>query len=504
MSKCLSCSSGFIPRYFIRSTVYNLLFYGLTAAACIICLPALFMPRRIFMGVVYGFVFCNDLLEKYILGLKFEVRGLENLPASGSYIVAAKHQSAYETTKLHILFDDPAIILKKELLKIPLWGRYLAKTEPIAIDRSSPKNAIKSIKEGAKIVAKQGRPIIIFPQGTRVATDVTPRQKPYKIGIARIQEATRLPIIPMALNTGVFWPRNSWIKKPGKVVFEFLPAIEAGLPADKLLKKLETEIEERSKSLMEEAENSLQLREKKKSRICPLLTFSLILLAVAAYCANWFIVAHQVKQSVQGFLDNIEHNSFARFTKKSPLLISGFPGKIHLNIGRQELLSPLGSVQVSSIHASSWPFPEMTINATIKGINIKAGGWKSALLFDEVKAQIIPRGEFIEIKQSRIMSYGSTARISGLIDLSQQPYPGIDLLIRLKNYDPFIDKLIESKIVRANPALLAKAAMKAMEKDGEVELNLRKDGRNIYLGPFKIIELPNIYRRDRALVYDAE
>ena len=93
------------------------------------------------MSVVHTFVFINHFLERSILGLDFEVRGHENLP-EGACIIAAKHQSAYETTKLHILFEDPAIILKKELLKIPLWGLYLAKSDVIAIDRSSPKAAI--------------------------------------------------------------------------------------------------------------------------------------------------------------------------------------------------------------------------------------------------------------------------------------------------------------------------------------------------------------------------
>ena len=168
------------------------------------------------MAVVHGFAFTTAILEKYILGLTYEVRGQEHLPEQGSYIIAAKHQSSYETFKLHTLFGDPAIVLKKELLRIPLWGMYLKKSDVIAIDRSSPKTAIKSIKDGAQHVKEQGRPIIIFPQGTRVSIDTTAQEKPYKIGIMRLQEATNLPIIPMAINTGYFQPKHKWCKKPGK------------------------------------------------------------------------------------------------------------------------------------------------------------------------------------------------------------------------------------------------------------------------------------------------
>ena len=129
------------PNY-VRSIFYNLSFYGLTALACVLCLPALLLPRKLAMWVVYGFVYTNAFLERYVMNLRYEVRGVENLPDNGSFIVASKHQSAFETMKLHIVFKDPAVILKKELLSIPLWGWYLAKSDVIAIDRSSKKAAI--------------------------------------------------------------------------------------------------------------------------------------------------------------------------------------------------------------------------------------------------------------------------------------------------------------------------------------------------------------------------
>lgn len=215
-----------MKKYWLRSTLFNLAFYIVTLIACIICLPTLFMPRGVFMAVVHGWVWCVHVLERLIMNLHFEIRGLEHLPPDGTpYIVAAKHQSPYETFKLHTLFGDPAIILKQELLKIPLWGAYLKKSDVIAIDRTTPELAISSIQDGARRMKAQGRPIIIFPQGTRVRIDETVQHKPYKVGVARLQEATDLPILPMALNTGYFWPRSGWLRRPGRVVFEFLPPL---------------------------------------------------------------------------------------------------------------------------------------------------------------------------------------------------------------------------------------------------------------------------------------
>jgi 1-acyl-sn-glycerol-3-phosphate acyltransferase len=242
-----------MKRAVLQSAIFMILFYVLTICLCVLYLPLLVLPRAAFLSCVRFYLAAVYFLEKHILNLTYEVRGQHHLPASGSYIVAAKHQSQYETFKLHALFGDPAIVLKKELTMIPLFGRYLTKTDVIAIDRSTPEIAIQSIQNGARRVMSQGRPIIIFPQGTRVSPETTSEQKPYKVGVARIQEATHLPIIPMAMNAGMFWPRAGWLKSSGCVTFEFLPPIPHGLERAKLLKTLETQIEEKSQELMRQA-----------------------------------------------------------------------------------------------------------------------------------------------------------------------------------------------------------------------------------------------------------
>ena len=237
----------------LRSILFNILFYGFTALACIILVPVLFLPRKSVLFTTRFYFNVVKLLEKYTLGLTYEIRGQEYLPKEGTYIAAAKHQSAYETLKLYCLFKDPTIILKKELLNIPIFGIFLKKLDVIAIDRENREESMKALLSGAKRMKEQGRPIVIFPQGTRVGVNTTTQQKPYKGGIVKMYEQANLPIIPMALNSGLFWGRNSFIKKPGKVIFEFLSPIEPGLPDKKVMKALEDRLEERSQALMAEA-----------------------------------------------------------------------------------------------------------------------------------------------------------------------------------------------------------------------------------------------------------
>ncbi len=238
---------------FIRSLLFNIAFYGMTVIACIILLPCLFLPREAGLVVARLWTRMGHLIEKYVLGLDIEVRGREHLPKDGAYIVAAKHQSAYETMKLHYIFDDPSIVLKKELYNIPLWGPFLKKVDMIAIDRKNREEAMASIVEGARRMKEQGRPIVIFPQGTRVAPEISSVKKPYKGGIAKMVENTDLPVIPMALNSGMFWRRNAFLKYPGKVIFEFLPPIDNAQDRDAFMQELEQKLESKSIELMQEA-----------------------------------------------------------------------------------------------------------------------------------------------------------------------------------------------------------------------------------------------------------
>lgn len=237
----------------LRSVFFNIFFYGFTAFCCLIFLPALLFPRPVIIAVTKFYLKGVVLIEKYILDLTYEIRGKEHLPDQGTYIVASKHQSAYETLKLHYLFHDPTIVLKRELISIPIFGTFLRKIDVIPINRSNKEEAMNAIIAGAKRMQENNRPIIIFPQGTRVPVHATTKKFPYKGGIVKMYANTDIPIIPLALNSGMFWGRNRFIKKPGKVIFEFLSPIEPGLPEKSVMRALEDRIEERTHALMLEA-----------------------------------------------------------------------------------------------------------------------------------------------------------------------------------------------------------------------------------------------------------
>ena len=239
----------------IRGILFNIFYYGLTAFCCVAYLPILLLPYHMYWKALGTYFQLVHLIEKYVLGLDYEIRGLEHLPKEGSYLVAAKHQSAYETLKLPILFKEPGVVLKKELIHIPLWGWFALKAGMIAIDRSNRESSLRSITDGAIKLRDEGRPIVIFPQGTRVAVG---DKKSYKGGIIKMQEAADLEIIPMALNSGLFWGRNSFLKKPGKVIMEFLPPIHPHEDPKGALKKLEAVLEEHSDKLVAEAREKYQ------------------------------------------------------------------------------------------------------------------------------------------------------------------------------------------------------------------------------------------------------
>nr|WP_237688013.1 lysophospholipid acyltransferase family protein [Sneathiella sedimenti] len=188
------------------------------------------------------------VLLRSICNLRLEIRGEEYLP-SGAAIVAAKHQSAFETMIFHLITDDPAIILKKELLSIPVYGWYCRKTKMIAVDRKGHAAALKSMLAQAQHAMDDQRPIIIFPEGTRSPLD---EDLPFQPGIAALYTKLQQPVVPVALNTGLFWPRRSFFCRPGVMVIEFLPPIEAGMDRKVFMKELKSRIETKTEALVAE------------------------------------------------------------------------------------------------------------------------------------------------------------------------------------------------------------------------------------------------------------
>lgn len=188
------------------------------------------------------------LLET-IVGTKLEVRGAEKLP-TGACLVAAKHQSAWETFGLIPLFRDPALLMKRELFWIPFHGWFSHKFQMIPVDRDKGPTALRRMLRETKKRVAEGREIIIFPEGTRRAPGAAPD---YKTGVVLLYEALGIPCVPVALNSGVFWPRRSFMRRPGTVVVEFLDPIPPGLPKAEFLERLIGSIETASARLLREA-----------------------------------------------------------------------------------------------------------------------------------------------------------------------------------------------------------------------------------------------------------
>jgi 1-acyl-sn-glycerol-3-phosphate acyltransferase len=234
----------------LRAILYNLAFLLWTLILGVLASPLfLLAPRRVMAR--FGRFWARASLEilGWTVGLRHEVRGRENLP-TGPAILALKHQSAWDTLFIACLVKDPAIVAKRELLLIPIFGWYLWRAGVIPIDRKAGASALRSIIARAKAATAQGRSIAIFPEGTRIAIG---KRVPYQPGVAALYAQLGLPLVPVALNSGLFWPRNSFRKLPGRITLEILPPIPAGLDRRKVLAVLADRIETATDRLVEEA-----------------------------------------------------------------------------------------------------------------------------------------------------------------------------------------------------------------------------------------------------------
>ncbi len=234
----------------LRSLLYNLFFYGWTALVPLVLWVYLLLPRAYMQRGVRVWVKGLRLGLKWIVGLVYEVRGLQNVPA-GAAIFACKHQSAWETTVFYVLLDDPVYVLKKELAFIPFWGWAARKVKAIFVDRAGGVGALKRLVKESSAALDADRQVIIFPEGTRMAPGET---RPYHPGIASLYANTEGPVVPVALNSGLFWGRRRFIKRPGVITLEFLPPLPRGLDRRAFMAELQARIETASERLRAEAE----------------------------------------------------------------------------------------------------------------------------------------------------------------------------------------------------------------------------------------------------------
>jgi 1-acyl-sn-glycerol-3-phosphate acyltransferase len=236
---------------FVRSIAFNVLFYLNTLFWLAVALPTFFMPYRAILWIATTWGRINLVLLR-VAGIDYEIRGREKIP-SGALIVAAKHQSAWETFALLWMFDNPTFIIKRELQWIPIFGWLTIKGRMVPVDRSAGSQALTAMTARAKIELSEGRQLIIFPEGTRRPAGAEPR---YKYGVAHLYAATGVPCLPIALNSGLFWPRRSILRFPGKVLVEILDPIAPGMDKDAFFKRVQNEIETATARLIAESKSA--------------------------------------------------------------------------------------------------------------------------------------------------------------------------------------------------------------------------------------------------------
>ncbi len=234
----------------LRSLAFNGAFYGWTIFCAILLLPFLLFPHATAVKGVRFWIQGIFWICDHILGLHLKVVGYDKLPQT-PFILAAKHQSAWETFVFHYLFPDPTIALKRELIWIPFFGWYLKKVGMIPLSRSKGKGAkdLKKLLHKAQEAVEKGRQILIFPEGTRSK----PGQKgDYQSGVASLYIHLKIPVVPVAHNAGLYWPRRGFIKYPGTITLEFLDPIDPGLLRQDFMRRLEQEIETKTNALVKE------------------------------------------------------------------------------------------------------------------------------------------------------------------------------------------------------------------------------------------------------------
>lgn len=238
----------------LRSALFNVLFFAYTIALLILTLPFLVIPTTVIaLFVARTWARGVFFLLRWIVGLRWELRGPRELLRPG-ILVAAKHQSAWDTIVFFMLFDRPTYVMKQELMRIPIYGWLSYRQGHIAVDRKAGAAAIRGLLRAAKVAFGNQRAIVIFPQGTRVAPGA---HLPYQPGIVGLYSALGVPVVPVALNSGLFWARRSFIKRPGTIVLEILPEIPPGRERSEFLQELESRIEAATTRLEAEARSAV-------------------------------------------------------------------------------------------------------------------------------------------------------------------------------------------------------------------------------------------------------
>lgn len=238
----------------IGSLLFNVAFWLWTVVMAVVALPILLMSREAMVRQAERWERGIQWLLRRLVGLDYKMLGTE-YRAGEKVIYAIKHQSAWDTVTTHLLIDDPAIVLKQELIKIPVFGPCLRHAGMIEIARGEGAKALRSLIKGARQAVSRGSPVVIFPEGTRTPPG---EKQSYQPGVAALYKQLALPVVPVALNSGLFWGRRSFVKRPGTIQVEFLEPIQPGLERKAFMTELERRIETATDRLIGEATENLE------------------------------------------------------------------------------------------------------------------------------------------------------------------------------------------------------------------------------------------------------
>ena len=237
------------PAVVARSLLFNILFYLNVIVLMIVALPTLILPYRFLRPFIRSYSRTSLWLLRVICGTKVEWRGAEKIP-KGACIVACKHQSLWETFSLYAVLEDPVYVLKRDLMWIPLFGWYMAKAGLIPIDRGAGLSALSRMTARARTTLTRSRQVVIFPEGTRRSPDAPPVYRP---GVAHLYSKAGVTCVPLALNSGLFWPRRSFLRFPGTILVEVLDPIAPGLDSRTFLARLQNALEDATARLVQES-----------------------------------------------------------------------------------------------------------------------------------------------------------------------------------------------------------------------------------------------------------
>ncbi|MEM6653146.1 MAG: lysophospholipid acyltransferase family protein [Pseudomonadota bacterium] len=233
-----------------RSVIYMIWLYGWMALLAIVALPTLLLPRAVVLWFIRLYARLVLIGLKWICGISTEIRGREHIPG-GALLIAGKHQAMLDIFVPFLIFADPVVVMKRELLWYPALGWYALKTRMMAIDRLGGAKTMRAMLELAdKRVTEEQRQLLIYPEGTRVRPGAAPNYKP--AGIRAFYKGLAVPLVPLATNAGLCWPAKGFVRRPGKIVYEVLPPLAADLSPKAMVKQLEDRLEKACDRLLDE------------------------------------------------------------------------------------------------------------------------------------------------------------------------------------------------------------------------------------------------------------